>query len=61
MNTKRAIIQCNCANGVRWAGFADRKTGVFRPVETVQTPWDIEKFMDKYHVDVISTQYIECA
>lgn len=57
---KNAVVQCNCATGVRWAGFMDLRTGKFQRVTTIQTPYDVEKFMDDYNVDVVTTEYINC-
>lgn len=54
------IVQVSCANGVRWAGFFDRLTGMFRRIMTVQTSDDIVKFMEEYGVDVVTTQYVDC-
>ena len=58
---KNAIVRCSCATGVRWAGFVDSATGAFTAITTIQTPYDVEKFMDAYGVDVVTTQYIDCA
>ena len=57
---RNAVVQCNCMNGVRWAGFIDSVTGTFQAVTTIQTPYDVEKFMDAYGVDVVTTEYIGC-
>ena len=57
---RHAIVRCSCATGVRWAGFVDSVTGAFHAITTIQTPYDVEKFMDAYGVDVVTTQYIDC-
>ena len=56
----RGIVRVSCATGVSWAGFIDRLTGMFHRVMTIQTSDDIVKFMDKYGVDVVTTQYVDC-
>ena len=38
----------------------DSVTGAFHAITTIQTPYDVEKFMDAYGVDVVTTQYIDC-
>ena len=56
----KGVVQVSCATGVRWAGFFDRLSGAFRRIMTIQTADDIEKFMEDYGVDVVTTQYIDC-
>ena len=53
-----AMLTCSQTTGVRMAGFMDLVTGRFDAVTTIQTPFDIDRFMEDYDVAVLSTRYI---
>ncbi len=60
-NAKRArrpVLQCHLSSGVRIAGFSDPECGVFEAVTTIQTPLDIDRFMDAYGIGILTTEYV---
>ena len=63
VNTKvshktNAVLRCSLSSGVRTVGFRDSETGLFHAVMNVQTPLDIDRFMEDYDVSVLSMRYV---
>ncbi len=55
---RRPVLQCHLTSGVRIAGFSDPQCGTFEAVTTIQTPLDIDRFMDAYGIGVLTTEYV---
>ena len=55
---RRPVLQCHLTSGVRIAGFSDPQCGTFEAVTTIQTPLDIDRFMEDYDVSVLSMRYV---
>lgn len=52
-----AVLKCSICNGEQIAGFKDKKTGVFHEISFIGNPAQLDNFIEKYKIDVITKEY----
>ncbi len=54
---EKPVIRASICTGERTAGFKNKTTGAFREVMLIGDQQDLDRFMKKYGLDSIDTEY----
>lgn len=52
-----AVIKCSICNGEQVAGFKDKATGTFHEIMFISNPSQLDEFIEKYKIEVITKEY----
>jgi len=56
-NIHKAILKCSICNGEQVAGFKDKTNGTFHEIMLIKNSADLDYFLDKYKIEVITKEY----